>query len=80
MRAARWMSDTMGCVAADERQCHSEEYLTRTLSTILADSTKWHPVTYVPADADGCSRVLDWPSDCGLATAGDSQGKCFMRQ
>jgi hypothetical protein len=26
------------------------------------------------------SRVLDWPSDCGLATAGDSQGKCFMRQ
>jgi hypothetical protein len=67
-------------LAADERQCHSAEYLTRTLSTILADSTEWHTVAYVPADADGCTRVLDWPSDCGLATAGDSQGKCFMRQ
>jgi hypothetical protein len=80
MRAARWMSDTMGCVAADERQCHSSEYLTNTLSTLLADSKDWHAVAYVPANADECTRVLDWPSDCGLATAGDSQGQCLMRQ
>ena len=74
------MSDTMGCVAADERQCHSSEYLTNTLSTLLADSKDWHAVAYVPANADECTRVLDWPSDCGLATAGDSQGQCLMRQ
>ena len=47
VRAACWMSDTMGCVAADERQCHSAEYLTHTLSTLLADSTDWHAVAYV---------------------------------
>jgi hypothetical protein len=80
MRAARWMSDTMGCVAADERECHSAEYLTNTLQTLLASPTDWHAVAYVPADADECTRVLDWPSDCGLATAGDGQGKCLMRQ
>jgi hypothetical protein len=80
VRAARWMSDTMGCVAADERECHSAAYLTHTLSTLLADSTDWHAVAYVPADTDECARVLDWPSDCGLATAGAAQGQCFMRQ
>jgi hypothetical protein len=70
----------MGCVAADERECHSAAYLTHTLSTLLADSTDWHAVAYVPADTDECARVLDWPSDCGLATAGAAQGQCFMRQ
>jgi hypothetical protein len=80
MRAARWMSDTMGCVAVDERECHSAEYLTNTLQTLLASSSDWHAVAYVPADTDECARVLDWPADCGLASAGDGQGKCLMRQ
>jgi len=80
MRAARWMSDTMACVAADESECHSAEYLTHTLNTLLADSKDWHAVAYVPVDTEECARVLDWPTDCGLATAGDGQGKCLMRQ
>ena len=80
VRAARWISDTMGCVAVDERDCHSAEYLTHTLSTLLADSSDWHAVSYVPADADECARVLDWPSDCGVAAGGAAQGTCFMRQ
>ena len=63
MHPARWMSDTMGCVAADKRECHSAEYLTHTHSTLLADSTDWHVVAYVSADADECTRVLDWPRD-----------------
>jgi hypothetical protein len=80
VRAARWMSDTMGCVAVDERECHSAKYLTHTLSTLLADSSDWHTVAYVPDDAEECARVLDWPNDCGLAAGGAAQGVCFMRQ
>jgi len=80
LQAARWMSDTMACVAVDEKQCHAAEYLQDTLTTLLADSTDWHAVAYVPAQTDECARVLDWPSDCGLVTAGGEAGKCLMRQ
>ena len=79
IQAARWISDTMACVAVDEKQCHAAEYLKQTLTTLLADSTDWHSVAYVPEQTDECARVLDWPSDCGIATVGRDQGKCFMR-
>jgi hypothetical protein len=79
LQAARWVSDTMACVAVDEKQCHAEEYLQQTLTTLLASSTDWHSVAYVPAQTDECARVLDWPSDCGLVTAGGEAGPCLMR-
>jgi hypothetical protein len=80
MRAARWISDTMACVAVDEENCHAAEYLTKTISTLLADPTDWHAVAHVPEKTDECAHVLDWPSDCGLATEGNDPGKCLMRQ
>ena len=78
--AARWISDTMGCVAVDERQCHSAQYLTHALNTLLAGEKDWRTVSYVPAAEQECARVLDWPSDCGIAGGGDAEGECFMRQ
>jgi hypothetical protein len=70
----------MGCVAANESACHSARYLDHALETLLADNSAWRTVSYVPADAQECSRVLDWPDDCGLAAGGDTEGECFMRQ
>ena len=80
VRAPRWISDTMACVAVEESQCHSEQYLAHALQTILADDGDWRAVSYVPADAEECARVLDWPSDCGMSVSGDAEGECFMRQ
>ena len=70
----------MACVAVEESQCHSEQYLAHALQTILADDGDWRAVSYVPADAEECARVLDWPSDCGMSVSGDAEGECFMRQ
>ena len=81
VRAARWMSDTMACVAVHESECHAAEHLSSTLQTLLAPSSLWHSVAYVPAEESECPRVLDWPSDCGVAAyGGTAQGQCFMRQ
>ena len=70
----------MGCVAADEGQCHSAQYLDHALHTLLADNRGWRTVSYVPEDTQECLRVLDWPDDCGQAVGGDTEGQCFMRQ
>ena len=79
VHAARWLSDAMACVAVNEKDCHASEYLTHTLNTLLDDST-WHAVKYVPAHAQECPRVLDWPSDCGWATQASGPGECHVRQ
>jgi hypothetical protein len=80
IRAARWISDTIACVATNEKECHSEHFLSQTLSTLLANPTAWHSVAYVPQVTDECPRVLDWPNDCGLAFSGNEPSKCEVRR
>jgi hypothetical protein len=46
----------------------------------LANPTSWHSVAYVPTVTDECPRILDWPSDCGLAVSGNEQSKCEVRR
>lgn len=79
LRAARFISDTMACVADNETLCHSETYLSETLQTLLA-ADQWRQVKYVPDSASECPRVLDWPHDCGQMRQGSlEQGECHMR-
>lgn len=78
--AARFMSDTMACVAQNETQCHDDSYLSETISTLLSSQTKWHEVQYVPVSEQECPRLLDWPHDCGHIEDGStSEGACNMR-
>ena len=82
VRAARFLSDALGCVAAAE-DCHAKAYLDRTLENLLRPEDDWHKVAYVPESHPECTRVLDWPEDCGKARP-DAQpgqhGECRLRQ
>jgi hypothetical protein len=82
VRAARFLSDALGCVGAAE-DCHAKAYLDRTLENLLRPEDDWHKVAYVPESHPECTRVLDWPEDCGKARP-DAQpgqhGECRLRQ
>jgi hypothetical protein len=82
LRAARFLGDGLACVAAAEG-CHGAEHLARTVADALQPA--WRPVAYVPESHPECTRVLDWPADCGRATpqatpGGQQQpGECVLR-
>ena len=83
VRAARFLSDALGCVAPAE-QCHGKEHLAATIEHLLQPE-QWRKVEYVPREHPECARVLDWPADCGRVHAdgfqdGQPAGECLLRQ
>jgi hypothetical protein len=79
LRAARFLGDRRACVAAAE-DCHGAEHLDKTIDDALQPA--WRRVAYVPESHPECTRVLDWPADCGRARpSGQLQepGECVLR-
>ena len=76
LRAARFLGDRRACVAAAE-DCHGAEHLDKTIDDALQPA--WRRVAYVPESHPECTRVLDWPADCGRAGPGGQTGECVLR-
>ncbi len=84
VRAPRFLSDEMACVAAAD-DCHSKDHLDNTLKNLLRAENTFLKVQYVPEGHPECSRVLDWPHDCGrsellMQDSDKDTGGCEMRK
>ena len=63
VQAAKYLHEGLACIGK-EHECHAQEFLFKTIDTLLQQQDEWKVLEYVPAQPEGqCTRVLDWPEE-----------------
>jgi len=63
VQAAKYLHEGLACIGK-EHECHAQEFLFKTIDTLLQQQNEWKVLEYVPAQPEGqCTRVLDWPEE-----------------